>query len=245
MHTIRMGQADRTGCVRAGRSFALRFMSGLINYSLLLHRMRGGGASRKASIMAETISDRGRALEEAFFLKRDAELLARKRELARMEHTQKALSQVSGITNSAVLKRLAELDVEPQVLASLAIIPLVEVAWADGAVQDAERRAILEAARELKTGCGSVNLALLESWLGHKPPRKLLDAWVHYVEGLADSLTASQREQMRRDLVDRARRVAAAAGGFLGLGAVSAEEQAVLEQMDRPFSEPHAGKSAS
>jgi hypothetical protein len=185
--------------------------------------------------MAETISERGRNLEDAFFLKRDAELLARKRELARMQHTQKALSEVSGIKNATVLKRLADLDVEPQVLASLAVIPLVEVAWADGAIQEAERRAILEAARELRSGCGEVNVSLLESWLRHKPPKKLLDAWVHYVEGLAEVLTAHQREQLRASLVDRAQKVAAAAGGFLGMGAISADEQSVLDRMTRPF----------
>jgi hypothetical protein len=185
--------------------------------------------------MSEFMFKQGRNLMESFFLKRDAELVARQRELERMQHTQKALAEVSGIANPDILRRLVELDIAPAVLASLAAVPLVEVAWADGHIQDDERKAIHDAAATLDAGRHKIDTALLDSWLDHKPPKKLLEAWLHYVAGLCEVLTPAQCDGLRRSLLDRATQVAEAAGGFLGLGTVSAEERAVLEKMDRAF----------
>lgn len=185
--------------------------------------------------MSEFLFERGRRLEDAFFQKRDAELLARQRELEKMKHTQKALAEVSGITNPEILKRLVELDIAPAVLASLAVIPLVEVAWADGEIHADERQAIHDTVATLDTGKAKIDTALLESWLSHKPPKQLLDAWLHYVTGLCEVLTPAQRDELRRSWIDRAAKVAGAAGGFLGLGKVSAGEKAVIEKMDRAF----------
>lgn len=185
--------------------------------------------------MPEFLFERGRRLEDAFFQKRDAELLAKQRELEKMKHTQKALSEVSGITNPEVLKRLVDLDIGPAVLASLAVVPLVEVAWADGEIHADERKAIHDAVEALDTGKQKIDTALLESWLNHKPPKSLLEAWLHYIAGLCESLTPRECDELRRSFVDRAARVAEAAGGFLGLGRVSADEKIVIEKMERAF----------
>ncbi len=185
--------------------------------------------------MSDFLFARGQRLEDAFFLKRDAELLARQRELAKMHHTRKALEEVSGITNPDILARFIDLDIEPAVLASLAVIPLVEVAWADGEVHADERVAIHEAAAALDKGRRKIDTALLDSWLTHRPPKKLLDAWMHYVVGLCQSLTPEQRDDLQASLLGRAAKVAEAAGGFLGLGKISADEKIVLEKMERAF----------
>jgi hypothetical protein len=52
--------------------------------------------------------------------------------------------------------------------------------------------------------------------------------WRAYAEDLAARLDASERRLTRDDLVRRARVVAEAAGGMLGMGKVSANEQRVL-----------------
>lgn len=185
--------------------------------------------------MTDFLFERGKRLEDAFFQKRDAELIARQKELTRMQHTKAALAEVSGISNAEILNRLVQLDIEPQVLASLAVIPLVEVAWADGEMHDEERRAIHDAAAALDTGKNKLDTALLDAWLTHKPPKKLLEAWMHYVAGLCEVLSPAQRDELRHGLMDRARQVAKAAGGFLGVGKISPDEQRLLDRMERAF----------
>ena len=52
---------------------------------------------------------------------------------------------------------------------------------------------------------------------------------------LAAQLSPSQRTALRAELVERARHVAEAAGGFLGLGSVSEAEKQVIAELEKPF----------
>jgi uncharacterized tellurite resistance protein B-like protein len=179
---------------------------------------------------------RGSILEDLFFAKQDAMLIAERRRLEQMQRTQAVLAEVSGIRNREVLARLVELGVTPDLLATLAVVPLVEVAWADGEVHERETTAVLAAVEGAGIAKGSIDYALLEEWLQHRPPDALLEAWSNYVAGLCESLSDEQRQSLCQDLVERARRVAEATGGFLGLTArVSEREQAVLAQMTSAF----------
>ena len=71
-------------------------------------------------------------LESAFFLMQDRELMEQLRQESSLKETKEALKQVSGIDNDVVLDKLVELQVRPEVVASLSLVPLVAVAWADG-----------------------------------------------------------------------------------------------------------------
>jgi hypothetical protein len=189
--------------------------------------------------MSEARYEQARKLEDLFFKERDAFLIRERQELEHMERTQQALSEVSGITNQRILAKLMELKVTPSTLASMAVVPLVAVAWADRRVDDKERDAILRSAEGSGIGRGTVDYGLLEAWLKARPPASLLTAWIHYTEGLIETLTLEERQRLKTELLSRARAVAEAAGGFLGIGAVSASERKVLEKMDKAFhSEP-------
>jgi hypothetical protein len=74
-----------------------------------------------------------RLLEDAFFLEEDRVLRERLRAMQNLAESKEALSSVSGITNDVILTKLVELNVKPETVAALAAVPLVEVAWADGA----------------------------------------------------------------------------------------------------------------
>ena len=183
-----------------------------------------------------TRASRGRQLEDLFFAENDAKLIAKHKELIRMERTQQALTDVSGITNRDILRRLVELEINPDLLASLVVVPLVEVAWADGQIQTAERKAILDGAAGVGVGRGTVDFELLEEWLTQRPPPALLEAWVHYIAGLCEVLSPEERANLKSGLLVRALSVAEAAGGFLGLvSKVSEAEQAVLDRMAKAF----------
>lgn len=186
--------------------------------------------------MDRSLENTGRRLEDRFFLEQDRILVEKLRELRQMEETRQALSAVSGITNPAVLQKLIDLQIRPEILASLAVVPLVEVAWADGRIEDKERAAIMAASTQGGLTKGSPDYQILERWLSHRPGAELLEAWTHYVQGLSEKLTAEEREALRRDLVARARRVAEAAGSFLGLTSpISKAEQQMLDTLEAAF----------
>lgn len=186
----------------------------------------------------DLLGNRARTLEDRFFLEQDRILIEKHRELKRMQESRQALSAVSGVTNEKVLQRLVELDIQAETLASLAVVPLVEVAWADGRIDDREREAIKRASAESGLAKGSPDFELLDRWLSHRPGPELLEAWHHYVQGLCELLTPEEKEALRADFVGRARRVAEAAGGFLGLtSGVSAGEQRILDRLDSAFRE--------
>ena len=67
---------------------------------------------------------------------------------------------------------------EIEKLAALALAPLVEVAWADGAVTPAERQGVMEAARQLGIDQHSEFCrSTLRRWLHEAPPTEALRQW--------------------------------------------------------------------
>jgi hypothetical protein len=177
----------------------------------------------------------GRRLEDAFFLQMDKSLIEKQKALKKMKETKEALARVSGITSDAVLQKLVELEVRPETLASLSVIPLVEVAWADGSVSKSEMATVLAGARTIGITEGSIEYDLLKQWLTHKPSAAMMEAWIHYVRGLCEKLTLKEKETLKQEVVGHARKVAEASGGVLGIGAVSTEEKGVLETMEKAF----------
>jgi len=110
------------------------------------------------------------------------------------------------------------------------------VAWADHAVHDDEHAAVLRAAEESGVAPGSPARQLLDEWLDERPSPALLEAWKSYVAALDGVLDAATRTALRDDLLRRARHVAEAAGGFLGMKKVSAGEQKMLDALEQAFS---------
>jgi hypothetical protein len=181
----------------------------------------------------------GRELEDSFFLKQDRDLIDKLKTLRRLEETRDALAEASGIRDQAVLQKLVELGVRPESVAPLALVPIVEVAWADGEVDEKERKAVLDAADSRGIRAGDLQHGLLRSWLSHRPSTELFEAWQHYVAGLCAQLGQEQRDALRGEVLDRARAVAEASGGFLGLGSkVSPRERAVLQRLEGAFVVP-------
>lgn len=182
------------------------------------------------------LTERQKALEEEFFRQRERALIEKMREQEQRRQLREALAEASGIHDPATLDRLIEAGVQPRTLAPLALVPLVEVAWADGSIAAREKEAIVRAAEAAGLHKGSAGYALLEGWLEEKPDPKLRQLWAEYVRGLSQSLDPQARQRLREEVMGRARAVAEAAGGFLGLGPkVSAAEEAVLRELAQAF----------
>jgi len=185
----------------------------------------------------EFLGDRRTALEEAFFSKENERLRQRLRDMDQSRQSKQALSAASGITDDAVLDRLAALSIGSDTLAALSLVPLVAVAWSDGDVDDKERRVLLSKASEMGLGEQDVSYQLFERWLAVPPPAALLAAWKEYIGTFAASLKAEDRRTLRQELLNRAHAVAEAAGGFLGFAGISPPEAKMLKELEQAFPE--------
>lgn len=185
---------------------------------------------------AELFDDRRRALEEQFFRSQDQKLVESMKAEAEKKQLKEGLKSVSGIQDSAVLDKLAELKIGAETLAALSIVPLVEVAWCDGELDAKEKEAILKAAAGLGIVAGSPAHGLLTGWLQKAPPMELLGAWETYTKMLCERFDAAARAKLKDELLGRAKKVAEAAGGFLGLmSKISPAEQNMLDRLARAF----------
>jgi len=106
--------------------------------------------------------DRRRAFEEECFAKHTQRLLQQFRETMAAKAKQEALAAASGITDAAVLEPLAAVDLSSETMAALSLVPLVEVAWADGTLDAKEQRALLAAEEHAGLSKDSASYRLLE-----------------------------------------------------------------------------------
>ena len=176
-------------------------------------------------------NERRKALEESFFQGRNQELLANLREKLAAEETKNSLSATTGILDENVLDQLIGAKISSQTMAALALVPVVVVAWADGEIADQERAAVLKAGESEGIVVGSVSHELIECWLNKPPGPELLAAWKTYTRSLLEHMSEDSIEQVRSAIVGRAERVAAAAGGILGVNRISQSEQNVLDEL--------------
>ena len=124
-------------------------------------------------------------------------------------------------------------------IAALALAPLVEVAWADGAVTEGERQGVIEAARAMGIERNSefVRTTLLR-WLHESPPTEALEAWRRLLAPtLADTSSRAARESESK-LLEEARRIAKMDERPMDIGAsidpsagITADEQRVLDEL--------------
>jgi hypothetical protein len=180
----------------------------------------------------EILGERRRALEESFFAKKNRELLEKLKSEQADQLEAKRIAEVSGIQDEAVLKELVAHRIGGGTVAALGLAPLVLVAWADGKMEHEEREAILQAAVGEGLLANTEAYRLLQGWLDEQPDDDLIATWKAYASGLTESLAPAVREKLQADLIGRVRRVAEAAGGFLGFHKVGPEELAVMQDLE-------------
>jgi hypothetical protein len=184
----------------------------------------------------EILGDRGKSLEDEFFRRQDQQLVQKLKELQALEVSREALARASGIQNEAVLRKLVDLGVHAETVAALSLVPLVEVAWADGSLDAREKAAVLQGAAAAGLTAGTPAHEILQRWLESRPEPRLLTAWTHMVQGLIESMGPAEAAGLQSGLLDRARAVATASGGFLGLGSrISGAEERMLQDLAAAF----------
>jgi hypothetical protein len=182
------------------------------------------------------LGDRKKALEESFFARENAKLLEQLKTEKDTHETRLALAKISGIESDEILEKLCALGIEADTWTAVSIAPLVEVAWANGKVDGKEREAVLSGAEANGISSESPGYRLLESWLAHRPDGRLLEVWGAFIVGLCAELGESEREALKEQILGRARSIAEATGGFLGLGnKTSSEEEIILAELAKAF----------
>ncbi len=177
----------------------------------------------------------GRNLEEAFFARQDAELTEKIRIKNLESESKEQLAQATGIQDERVLDELFQFGMNTQTIAALCLVPLIEVAWADGTLDDRERAAVLKAVEEEGIKPGSSAYQLLMEWMNHPEP-ELGHVWSDYVTALCRIIPADVANLVREEVMGRAYAVAKASGGFLGFGhKVGKAEKKVLEKLEAVF----------
>jgi len=146
------------------------------------------------------------------------------------------IRDATGITDEAVLAEMAGLGIRVETLSALTLIPLIDVAWADGKMDERERKAVLEGAVATGIPLGSTSYKLLEIWTEDAPPPDLVNAWHGYTREFCKQLTAEETERMEANILGRARDVALAAGDVLDRAPhISGEEDACLSALAAAF----------
>ena len=170
------------------------------------------------------------SLLDAFFHKKDEELVKKLKEQVSHDQQITALQDVSGIHDHDVLEHLVKVGLTRDSVAALSLAPLVQVAWADGYPDLNERNAVMKAVHESGVKEGTPGHQVIEEWLHHKPDAGLWNDWTVYAKALSEKLPTDAKTNLRTGLVERARRVAEASCGMIHfkLG-ISAAEQKVLD----------------
>lgn len=183
-----------------------------------------------------SIEERGKALEEAFFAKKNKELLEQVKAQLDASTQRDNLKAACGIEDDGLLDQLIENGLNAESITAMSMVPLVLVAWADGSVNDKEREAILSSAEQAGIKSDSVASQMLIGWLDQAPDASLTDVWKDYVGAVAEKLPAGEKIKLGEQILSRCQQVAESAGGFLGLASISAQEKTVLDMLKATLS---------
>ncbi len=179
----------------------------------------------------DSLGDRRRAMEDEYFRKRDQELTEKARLQAQEDAARRQLAERSGIADAELLRTVQLLGYTAETVPLLRVMPLLEVAWADGSVSDAERQIIVAAARERGVEPGSTADVQLAEWLTNCPPEALRDGSLTVLHACMQTQTPDERS----DLLAACSAVASASGGVFGFRKISDRERQMLDRISRDF----------
>lgn len=153
----------------------------------------------------------------------------RERELEALRRTEREGIASSLNTSDEIANEALELGFSADTARILPLVPLIQVAWADGSVSTAEERSVLELAAARGIDEGSPSHEFLQRLL-HEQPSALFFERTNRV--IASMVSADPDSWMKKSLPDLCKEVAEASGGFFGLGnKISREEQALIDEL--------------
>jgi hypothetical protein len=191
------------------------------------------------------LSAQARASEEEYFRKKERELIEKLKRKAATEAQRKGMAEAIGLENQQILDVLQEMGFDRSTVVLLFLFPVLQVAWSDGEVSGEEQALILRAARAHGVEEGSAAYEKLTGLLRTQPAPVLFERALTVIHDLLRFQKGESRQSVSTKLIDACERVAAASGGFLGVGSkVSAKEKDVLRRVASAIGEKHAADAA-
>lgn len=178
-----------------------------------------------------TKSHRGKALEEMFFFKMDMELIHRLNKQQQKESILKAIAEAIGAGAGPLTSRLTELGIKESWLAAFLWVPAVFVGWADGSLDEIEKRQLCEGLKQ--KGISENSLAILRNshWFNQKPGEELWNTWHEFASYVLTESESQDRKHLVVSVLRLCNLVAQASGGVLGVGRVSKEEMEIIDRV--------------
>ena len=191
-------------------------------------------ASRRLQMTdRDSLSERGRALEDEYFHRKSRELIETMRLATTAEQVRGEMERTSGL-DPVLLKELQTLGFTADTVVLLPVMPVLEMAWVEGEIIWSERDLLVKFARSRGIDQHSAADEQLTRWMTTRPDHAVfLGARRLLAAGLAsDSIQAGGRLSAD-DLVAYCKEIAAASGGILGLriGSISSEERVLLSRL--------------
>jgi hypothetical protein len=177
--------------------------------------------------MSDFLEPLRQAHEEEYFQRQNQELVAKLRERLATEKAAAGIGEASGVTDEALLEHLAKLGVTRETVPVLRLMPLLQVAWADGEIQDEERALLLGAADDAQLD-GKAREAF-EAMIEKRPDPIYFEAALGFIRSLLLAMPEEQAEKAKGDLTSLSETIANATGGWFGIfGNKSSEEEGAL-----------------
>jgi hypothetical protein len=174
--------------------------------------------------------------EDSYFQEREQEKLAalrRKRQLAALrDEEREGIAAVLG-TDDEVAEAAMLLGFDAETSRILFLIPLIQVAWADGSISKAENERVRQLAADRGIDLKSPASEFLELLLNQQPSDSFFDRTNELIRRLLKSESA---EAGSADLLAHCKDVAKVSGGFFGFGnAIDGQEQSLLKELASLF----------
>ena len=177
----------------------------------------------------DSLQERGRALEEEYFRKKDRELIEKMQRAAREEETRRDLSARTGLEDPELVRELQALGFTPDTVSLLPLMPVIQVAWADGGVEAAERTALNKLARVRGIAQDSPADQQLQQWLSYRPDDRVFASAARLIRAMLEGHAPELAGLTADDLVKYCESIASASGGIFGfIKRVSPDERELL-----------------
>lgn len=174
----------------------------------------------------DSIQERGRSLEDDYFRKKDRELIEKIQRAQEAERARADVGRAAGLADPALAQELLELGFTADTVTLLPVVPILQMAWAEGGVSTSERDLIVRFARSRGITEGSAADRQLASWLSERPAEAVFARAGRLIRAMLDS--GADATLSADDLVAHAEKIASASGGVFGIGSISAEERKLL-----------------
>ncbi|MBK9706575.1 MAG: hypothetical protein IPO77_06130 [Acidobacteria bacterium] len=181
--------------------------------------------------------DRERALEDEYFSKKEHELIEKMRNKLAREADRKQIAEETGVTDQDILDALQSLGYNSETISILYMVPLVQIAWAEGYVAEKEREMVLEIARARDIIPGTEAYEKLCELLKEEPPEDFFENSLRAIRYMIKALPDDHRAASQESLVEMCTMIADVTGGILGFGNISDEERILIARIATEISQ--------